>query len=142
MSLTITDLFIGQIASLQRTFNESDVRLCSELTKDYSPIYQVNKEEWRSNYGKPIVPGLLTEGLITQVISEKLPGSACILLQKELVFYHPVHIGDMISAELEVIDINLNRDWVTQKVTCYNQAGIEVIKGQVVILVLTNQDVR
>lgn len=58
------------------------------------------------------------------------------------MFYHPVHIGDMISAELEVIDINLNRDWVTQKVTCYNQAGIEVIKGQVVILVLTNQDVR
>ncbi|CAK6473484.1 MaoC/PaaZ C-terminal domain-containing protein [Peribacillus castrilensis] len=142
MSLTITDLFIGQVASMQRTFNESDVKLCNELTKDYSPIYQVNKEAWKSNFSRPIVPGLLTEGLITQVISEKLPGSACILLQKELVFYHPVHIGDIISAELEVIDINLNRDWVTQKVTCFNQAGIEVIKGQVVIFVLSNQDTR
>lgn len=38
MSLTITDLFIGQVASMQRTFNESDVKLCNELTKDYSPI--------------------------------------------------------------------------------------------------------
>ncbi|MFA1710341.1 hypothetical protein ACDX66_01345 [Peribacillus frigoritolerans] len=142
MSLTISDLFIGQVASLQRTFTESDVKLCNELTKDYSPIYQVNKEDWKRNFTRPVVPGLLTEGLITQVISEKLPGSACILLQKELVFYHPVHIGDIISAELEVIDINLNRDWVTQKVTCFNQAGIEVIKGQVVIFVLSNQDTR
>ncbi|WP_352924751.1 MaoC/PaaZ C-terminal domain-containing protein [Peribacillus simplex] len=142
MSLTINDLFIGQVASMQRTFNESDVKLCNELTKDYSPIYEVNNEAWKSNFDKPVVPGLLTEGLITQVISEKLPGSACILLQKELVFCHPVHIGDMISAELEVIDINLDRDWVTQKVTCFNQAGIEVIKGQVVIFVLSNQGIR
>lgn len=55
MSLTITDLFIGHIASMQRTFNESDVKLCNELTKDYSPIYQVNKEAWKSNFSKPVV---------------------------------------------------------------------------------------
>jgi 3-hydroxybutyryl-CoA dehydratase len=83
---------------------------------------------------------LLAEGLINQVISEKLPGSACLLLQKELVYYHPVHVGDVITAELAIIDINLERSWVTQKVTCFNQAGSEVIKGQVVILVLPNQN--
>ena len=138
MSLTITEMFIGQIARIQRTFTTSDVRICSELTNDFSPIYQLNKEDWKSTYDQPVIPGLLTEGLITQVISEKLPGSACVLLQKELIFYHPVHVGDMVTAELEVIDINIDRNWVTQKVTCYNQAGIEAIKGQVVILLLTN----
>ena len=139
MSLTITEMVTGQTARMQRIFTEKDVKLCSELTRDYSPVYQLNEEVWKNYYSNPIVPGLLTEGLITQVISEKLPGGACILLQKELVFYHPVHVGDEITAELEIINIDLARNWVTQKVTCYNQAGDEVIKGQVVNLVLSSQ---
>ncbi|MDF2789835.1 MAG: hypothetical protein K0S80_2933 [Neobacillus sp.] len=140
MSYTITELFTGQMARLQRTFTADDVRICNELTKDYSPVYALNEKVWKSIDNQPVVPGLLAEGLINQVISEKLPGSACLLLQKELVYYHPVHVGDVITAELAIIDINLERSWVTQKVTCFNQAGSEVIKGQVVILVLPNQN--
>ena len=139
MNLTINHLFIGQVARLQRSFTTLDVQICNELTGDFSPVYKEDEDVWKNNYHKPIVPGLLTEGLITQVISQKLPGSACVLLQKELIFYYPVHVGDEITAELEIIDINLNRNWVTQKVTCYNQSGKEVIKGQVVILVLPDQ---
>ncbi|MFJ8266109.1 hypothetical protein [Peribacillus asahii] len=140
MVYTIEELFIGQIARLQRTFSETDVRACNELTKDYSPVYRPSEENWENYYHQPIVPGLLTEGLINQVISDKLPGSACILLQKELVFYHPVFVGDVITAELEIIDINIERNWVTQKVTCYNEAGNEVIKGQVVIFLVSNKN--
>ncbi|MCM3584665.1 hypothetical protein M3182_02765 [Mesobacillus maritimus] len=136
MSLTIEQMFIGQIARSKRVFTEEDVRLCSELTLDFSPIYQENG--FGSVYSKPIIPGLLTEGLVHHTISRKLPGSPCILLQKELVFYHPLHIGDEVIAELEVIDINESRNWVTLKVTCYNQSGTEVVKGQAVILMLAD----
>lgn len=139
MSMTLYELFIGQVARLQRTFTNMDVKHCNELTKDFNSVYQSGEDGWKGYYEKPVVPGLLTEGLITQVISQKLPGSACILLQKELVFYHPVHVGDEITAELEIIDINNERNWITQKVTCTNQTGTEVIKGQVVILVLNEQ---
>jgi 3-hydroxybutyryl-CoA dehydratase len=139
MNSTITQFFIGQIARLQRTFTDEDVRVFNELTRDFSPVYNPEEGVWRTYYKQPIVPGLLTEGLVTQVVSEKLPGIPCILLQKELIFYHPVHVGDLITAELEIIDINLERNWMTQKVTCYNQAGNEVIKGQVVIFVLSHQ---
>lgn len=138
MSYCISDLFIGQIARLQRVFTFEDVRKCQELTRDYSPVYDPNEDIWKKNYRNSIIPGLLVDGLITQVISEKLPGGACVLLQKELIFYHPVYVGDVITAELEIIDINMERKWVTQKVICMNQNGNEVVKGQVVILVLTN----
>lgn len=139
MSLTIPELFIGQSARLQRIFTEDDVRKCNELTKDFNAIYQPNQQVWKEYYSQPVVPGLLAEGLITQVISNKLPGCACVLLQKEIIYYHPVHVGDMITAELSIIDINLERNWVTQKVTCFNQTGTEVIKGQVVIFVLSER---
>lgn len=139
MSFTASKLSIGQIARLQRVFTEEDVKQCNELTKDFNAIYQPNAEIWKVYYSQPIVPGLLVEGLVTQVISEKLPGSACILLQKEMVYYHPVHVGDVITAELSIIDINLERNWVTAKVICFNQTGIEVIKGQVVIFIVSER---
>lgn len=135
MSLTKSELFIGQTARLQRAFTEADVKECNELTKDFNQIYQ--QSGWKKRYSQPIVPALLVEGLITQVISDKLPGCACVLLQKEMIYYHPVHIGDAITAELLIIDINPERNWVTQKVICFNQNGTEVIKGQVVIFVLS-----
>ncbi len=137
MSFIISDLFIGQIARLQRIFTEADVKQYNELTKDFNAIYQSNEDIWKNRYSKPIVPGLLTEGLVTQVITDKLPGCACVLLQKEMVYYHPVHVGDAITVELSIMDINFERNWVTQKVTCFNQTGTEVIKGQVVIFVLS-----
>lgn len=136
MSLTTSELYIGQTARLQRVFTENDVQQCNELTKDFNQIYQRNEDSWNDRYSQPIVPALLVEGLVTQVISNKLPGCACILVQKEMIYYHPVHAGDVITAELMIIDINHERNWVTQKVVCFNQNGTEVIKGQVVIFVL------
>ncbi|MDQ0273249.1 MaoC/PaaZ C-terminal domain-containing protein [Cytobacillus purgationiresistens] len=140
MGYLLTELSIGQTAQLQRTFTEADVLACQVLTHDYSPVYNPDEEVWRVNYERPIVPGLLAEGLIHQVVSEKLPGAACILLQKEVIFYHPVYTNDKITAELEVIDINKERSWVTQKVTCFNQVGNEVIRGQIVLFVLPKED--
>ncbi|USK58206.1 MaoC/PaaZ C-terminal domain-containing protein [Peribacillus asahii] len=139
MNLSTSELFIGQIARLRRIFTEADVQQCNELTKDFNPIYQRNEDSWKNRYSQPIVPGMLVEGLVTQVITDKLPGRACVLLQKEMIYYHPVHAGDVVTAELTIIDVNLERNWVTQKVTCFNQNGTEVIKGQVVLFVLSER---
>jgi len=132
-------LYKGRTAHLQRIFTEADVEASKELTKDFSPVYDQKEDVWKNYYSKPIVPALLTEGLITQIISSKLPGMPCVLLQKDLVFYSPVYVGDQITAELVIIDINDDRNWITQKVTCFDEEGNEVIKGQVVILLLSNQ---
>ncbi|MBN6887351.1 3-hydroxybutyryl-CoA dehydratase [Cytobacillus horneckiae] len=139
MGNLLDGLFIGQMAQLDRTFTDEDVFECQRLTNDFSPVYQYEENVWRLNFKQPIVPGILAEGLINQVVSEKLPGCPCVLLQKEMIFYHPVYTNDRITAVLEVIDINEERNWVTQKVTCFNQDHNEVIKGQIVVLVLTNK---
>ncbi|WP_165820819.1 MaoC/PaaZ C-terminal domain-containing protein [Pueribacillus theae] len=139
---TLTDLFVGQVARIQRTFTEEDVHLCNTLTREFNSVYKREENVWKPHFDGPIVPGLLSEGLITEVISTKLPGTACVLLQKEIIFCHPIYIGDTISAELQVIDINHERNWITQKVSCYNQNGKEVVKGQVVVFLLPNENNR
>ena len=55
------------------------------------------------------------------------------MMQKELVFIQPVRMGDTITAEVEVIDVNLERNWITEKVRCMNEYGIDVIKGQIIL---------
>jgi|SRR5690625_2308421 len=141
-SHTLTELYVGQIASIQRTFVEEDVQLCNTLTREFNQVYKQDTTVWDSHFEGPIVPGLLSEGLITEVISKKLPGTACVLLQKEIIFSNPIYVGDTISAELQIIDINESRNWITQKVSCINQHGKEVVRGQVVVLILPNNNNR
>jgi len=138
-SYALTELFFGQIARLQRTFTEEDLELYSKLTREFNVVYKREEKAWESHFQGPIVPGLLSEGLITEVISKKLPGTACVLLQKEIIFTHPIYVGDTISAELQIIDINYQQNWITQKVRCMNQYGKEVVKGQVVVFILPKQ---
>lgn len=134
----ITELFVGQVARIQRLFTEEDVNLCNRLTRESNEVYTKEKDAWRPHVEGQIIPGLLSEGLITEVISKKLPGTACLVVQKDIIFTHPIYVGDTISAELQIIDINHERNWLTQKVSCINQDGKEVVKGQVVVHVLPN----
>lgn len=126
--------FIGQIASINRTFTKADVKKWGSLTGDHNLVYERGLTSMEIN--KPIVPGILSEGLISEVISNELPGCPCVMMQKELLFIHPVHIGNTITAEIEIININVPRRWITEKVRCMNESGIEVIKGQIVLKIL------
>lgn len=105
MKAAITELCIGQTASQAKVFTNADVERYSELTSDFNEVYDRNAEIWKKHYKRAVVPGLLVEGLLNQVISTQLPGGPCVMLQKELVFLHPVHVGDKITVELEIIDI-------------------------------------
>ena len=134
MKAAITELCIGQTASQAKVFTNADVERYSELTSDFNEVYDRNAEIWKKHYKRAVVPGLLVEGLLNQVISTQLPGGPCVMLQKELVFLYPVHVGDKITVELEIIDINKERNWITQKVNCFNDQQFEVIRGQVVLL--------
>ncbi|HEX7063696.1 MAG TPA: hypothetical protein VF199_01385, partial [Bacillales bacterium] len=64
-----------------------------------------------------------------------IPGPGALLLNKELVFPNPVFVGESITAQIEVVDINLERRWVTEKVICTKENGREVIRGQIVLFV-------
>lgn len=127
--------FIGQIVRVQKTFLLHDVKQWSLLTRDYNEVY--DREVTLLNLEKPIVPGILSEGLIIEAISSQLLcDTPSVLIQKELVFMEPVTIGDTITAEVEIIEINHEKNWITQRVCCLNEQAVEVIKGKVIIKIL------
>lgn len=123
------ECFIGQIAQMKRRFLREDVDKWKLLTLDANEVYTFPYP----GSEKPLIPGILSEGLISEVISKKLPGTPCVMMQKELLYMQPVYEGDEITVELEIIDVNVERNWLIEKVKCINENGVEVIKGQVVL---------
>ena len=126
---------IGDSASLTKTFTETDVRSFASLVGDNNPIHLDQAYASQTRFGRCIVHGMLTAGLISAVFSEKLPGPGTIYLSQTLRFKAPVYLNDTITARVEVVDIRLDKPIVTFRTICENQQGTTVLEGESVMLV-------
>lgn len=135
MSRLLKTIDLGETLTMTRVFTADDVKTCAKLTGDDNPMYLDEGFARKTRYGRTIVQALLTEGLVTALINRFIPGPGAILLNKELVYPFPVYVDEPITAQVEVIDINEERQWITEKVICTNPRGQEVLRGQVVLFV-------
>ena len=127
--MTFNDLKIGQKASVQKTFTAADVTAFAGISMDVNPIHMSDKYAESTVFGKRIVHGILTSGLISAVLANKLPGPGTVYLGQELRFTAPVFLGDDITAEVEVAELREDKKIVKLNTTCYNQNGKVVISG-------------
>jgi len=94
-----------------------------------NPIHMSDKYAEDTIFGKRIVHGILTSGLISAVLANKLPGPGAIYMGQELRFTSPVYLGDDITAEVEVVELREDKKIVKLSTTCVNQDGKTVISG-------------
>ena len=127
--MTFSDLQIGQKASVQKTFTAADVTAFAGISLDVNPIHMSDKYAESTIFGKRIVHGILTSGLISAVLANKLPGPGTIYLGQELRFTSPVYLGDDITAEVEIVEIREDKKIIKLSTTCTNQDGKKVITG-------------
>lgn len=127
--MTFNELKIGQKASVQKTFTAADVTAFAGISLDVNPIHMSDKYAQSTIFGKRIVHGILTSGLISAVLANKLPGPGTIYLGQELKFTSPVYLGDDITAEVEIVELREDKKIVKLSTTCCNQDGKTVISG-------------
>ena len=130
----VNQLFIGQIARAQRTFTVNDVNRWSSLTQDFNEVYDLEMSKRGGRLS--MIPGILSEGLIAELISKELKGKVCVIIQKELVFIQSVQIDCTITAEIEIIDVIVQLNWITMKVRCMNEHRMDVIQGKITMKLL------
>lgn len=140
MKSALKDIYLGKSMTMKRTFTQEEVERCAELTGDDNPMYLDDDFARQTRFGRTIVQGILTEGLVTALMNRYIPGPGALLLEKELVFFHPVYVGEEITAYIEVIDMDEDRHWITEKVVCTDPRGQEVMRGQFVLLVQTEDE--
>lgn len=127
--MTFQDLQIGQKASVQKTFTAADVTMFAGISLDVNPIHMSDKYAESTIFGKRIVHGILTSGLISAVLANKLPGPGTIYLGQELKFTAPVYLGDDITATVTIVELREDKKIVKLDTTCVNQDGKVVISG-------------
>jgi 3-hydroxybutyryl-CoA dehydratase len=131
---TIDQLNIGDKASLTKQITESDVLRFAEVTGDRNPIHLDQEYASKTRFKERIAHGMLTASLISAVISTRLLGPGNIYVSQSLEFKAPVKLGDVIQAEVELIEKIPEKNRVRLKTTCRNQNGTVVIDGEAIAL--------
>jgi 3-hydroxybutyryl-CoA dehydratase len=128
-------LQVGQRASFSKTLTEADVSSFAGLIGDFNPIHVDAEYARKTRFGRRVAQGMLAGGLISAVLSNKLPGPGAVYLSQQIEFLAPIFIGDTITACVEVLAWQPEKRLVTLRTECYNQDERQVITGQAVLLV-------
>lgn len=133
-------MYIGQTASLERIFSESDIESFANLTLDTNPVHLNDDYAKNTLFKKKIAHGLLTGSLIGAVLGTKLPGNGAILLSQSFNFNEPVFAGDHVRAILEVTNIKEKSIGKIIEITskCINQNNVVVLNGESTLLLKEN----
>jgi 3-hydroxybutyryl-CoA dehydratase len=131
---TMDEIKVGDTAEFSKTVSEADVYIYAGVTGDFNPAH-VNETYARGTFFKTrIAHGMLTGGFISAVLGTQLPGPGTIYIRQELNFKAPVRIGDTITAKIEVVEKNVEKNRLRMKTTCTSQEGIVVVDGEAVVM--------
>jgi len=130
---TIDELSVGQTASFTKTISETDVYMFAGITGDFNPAHINETYAQNTAFKTRIAHGMLSAGLISNVLGNQLPGPGTIYMQQQLNFRAPVTIGDTITATVEIIEVLLDKKRVRLKTYCTNQNQVVVLDGEALI---------
>ena len=120
---------VGRRAQRTRVVEARDIELFTELTGDRNPLHYDEAAAARSRFGGIIVQGGVTSGLLNAVVAEDLPGPGSVFLHVDWSFRAPVRPGDEITAEVEVLEVRLDKPIAKLRTTIANQDGTVVLDG-------------
>jgi 3-hydroxybutyryl-CoA dehydratase len=130
---TFDQLNVGDTDQFSKTVTDSDIYLFAGVTGDLNPAH-IDEAYAKGTFFKTrIAHGMLSAGFVSAVIGMRLPGPGTVYMQQTLTFLAPVHIGDTVTAKVEVIEKAEEKKRVRLKTTCVNQEGVVVLDGEALV---------
>jgi acyl dehydratase len=129
----VTVAQVGDKASRTRTVRQRDIELFTEMTGDRNPLHYDEEMAAASRFGRLIVQGGVTTGLLHAVVAEELPGPGSVFLHVDWSFKAPVGPGDEITAQVEVVETRDDRPISKLRTTITNQDGVVVLDGSALV---------
>lgn len=121
---------VGQTASRTLTLTTQHVETFAALTGDYNPLHFDADFVSRTKFGKLVVQGGLTTGLLHALVAMDLPGPGSVFLSQNWKFTAPVYIDDTITAEAEVLSIHASKPVTQLRIKVTRQTGEVVLEGE------------
>ncbi|CAG2118856.1 unnamed protein product, partial [Medioppia subpectinata] len=123
----LSGVSVGSTAQLSKTFTEEDVKVFARLTGDYNPIHLDHKFCSETHFSRPIVHGMLTNGLVSAVFGTVLPGPGAVVVNQTINFTKPLYIGEEVCAKITVV--NIRKRFIDCKYVCFTTDGKNIMDG-------------
>jgi acyl dehydratase len=124
------DIAVGQKATRTLTLTEEHVRKYAEITGDFNPLHFDTEFAGKTKFGRLVVQGGLTTGLLHALVAMDMPGPGTVFLSQNWKFTSPVYIGDTITAEAEVATVHSTKPVTQLKVSVTRQTDEIVLEGE------------
>src|SRR3569832_1065914 len=120
---------VGQRAERTLTLTAAHVATFAELTGDYNPLHFDEAFTSRTKFGRLVVQGGLTTGLLHALVAMDMPGPGTVFLSQNWKFTAPVFIGDTITAHAEIVSVHSSKPVTELKVHIMRSDGTIVLEG-------------
>ena len=124
------NITVGQKATRSITLTASHVKAYAEISGDYNPLHFDKEFASKTKFGKLVVQGGLTTGLLHALVAMDLPGPGTVFLSQNWKFTAPVFIDDTITAEAEILSVHKSKPVTQLAVTVQRQNGEKVLEGE------------
>jgi len=133
------NLTLGQKASRSLTLTHEHVSTYAGITGDYNPLHFDQEFAASTRFGRLVVQGGLTTGLLHALVAMDLPGPGTVFLSQNWKFPAPVFIGDTITAEVEVLSLHPTKPVTQLGVRITRQDGETVLDGEAWCYTFSNE---
>lgn len=120
----------GQKATRRITLTAEHVKTYAQLSGDYNPLHVDEEFTGKTKFGKLVVQGGLTTGLLHALVAMDMPGPGTVFLCQNWKFTAPVFIGDTITAEAEAISVHATKPVTQLAIVIKRQDGETVLEGE------------
>ena len=121
---------VGDKAQRTLTLTAQHVKTFAELTGDYNPLHFDEAFAANTKFGRLVVQGGLTTGLLHALVAMDLPGPGSVFLSQNWAFVAPVFIGDTITATAEVVGVHQTKPVTHLKIKVHREGGELVLDGE------------
>lgn len=121
---------VGQTARRTLRLTKEHVEQFAMLTGDYNPLHFDPEFAERTKFGRLVVQGGLTTGLLHAIVAMDLPGPGTVFMSQNWKFTAPVYIDDKISAEVRVEEVHETKPVTRISARVFRQDGTTVLEGE------------
>ncbi len=120
---------VGQSAERTRTTSMADIAAFTAMTGDRNPLHYDRALAEKSPFGKLIVQGGVTSGILNALVAEDLPGPGTVFLAVEWRFVKAVGVDEAITGRVEVLEVRDDKPICKIATSVRNAAGDECLTG-------------
>ena len=120
---------VGAVAERNRTTRMSDIHAFTEMTGDHNPVHYDEALAKKTAFGKLIVQGGVTTGILNAVVAEDLPGPGTVFLNTNLNFKKAVGVGETITGRVELTSVRDDKPICQMAVSVTDAAGDICVEG-------------